>query len=444
MNHRRPSLKALSVVGGIVLLIALMLPAAPAIASPEGEIRIDNNSEFDREHGVRSGKGTKKSPYVIEGWDLHNLEIHDTDRYVTIRNNVVGTLRLNWIGDRVKIVHNRIGDLRVNENVKRTGAATSGVVSWNRFGHVGQLRHWDGKFSHNIVGSRESVDRSESLWSNHFRIANLDGFNGARYTNNTFYGYVETRLHGHHHSSAFGDHSHYHGSKGTKYTLDHMERYHRMVFAHNRIYSSGPYALIYTDSAHSANDRTAESETNEALNDPHVHHTRVTMVDNDLNGAGLVVDIFNADDQKHLRTERGQFSIRNNDISVREYRHAANPWEEAPIGIEVHEAKDINLQIEGNKITGPSEESTTAADMLTKYVPAGIRLLRVSEGMIRLSNNSVSNREAGIYARDFQNVHWWINGFKTSAVSRQVDYDNSSRQPHEGKSGKSGSRKHDH
>jgi hypothetical protein len=438
MDARQPGWRRLALLVTLALCL-VALPSVPAVARPEdGSIVIEDNGAFNPENGVRSGKGTKANPYVIEGWELNQLTIHDTDRYVVIKNNIINNLTLNWIGDRVKIVHNRIGDMRVNENVERTGEATSGVISFNRFGFLGQLRHWDGVFSHNVVGAPASDDQLSIESPGGFRVANLDGFNGAKYLANTFYGYVELRLHGHHHSSAYGQPSHYHGAEhGAEHggsMLEHMERYHSAKFAGNKIYSDGPYGFIYTDSNHAANDRTATSETNEALEDPHVHHTKVAILNNELIGSGIVVDIFNAPDtQKHLRTATGMMTIKGNTVRLWEYRQTIDGWSEPPVGIEVHQARDLHLMIEDNKITGPQVETTRGTtDSVGGYVASGIELWDIEKAYIHITDNFITNRIDAIYARRFNRVQWWIHGLRTEGVDNEVDYDNSSAEPEGG------------
>lgn len=59
-------------------------------------IYINGNSEFTQENGVLSGNGTKKNPYVIEGWDIlskkgknknsYGIQIENTDSYFVIKN----------------------------------------------------------------------------------------------------------------------------------------------------------------------------------------------------------------------------------------------------------------------------------------------------------------------------------------------------------------------
>ena len=424
------SVRPVSILFCAVLLMALAPATSAVAAGPEGSVIIANDGQFDAAHGVRRGTGTKQNPYVIEGWELQQLEIHDTTRHVLIRNNIIGTLTLNWIGDRATVVRNRIRDLRVNENVKRTGTATDGMITNNRFDQVGQLRHYDGVFANNVVGTPENGStETYAISTTHRRIANLDGFNGARYVDNLFYGYVETRLHGHHHSSGFQDNSHYHGNEPRGESLTHMQRYHSMTFRGNRIVSEGPYGLIFTDSNHSANDRTATSETNEALNDPHAHHTKVLIENNELVGSGIVVDIFNAEDSKHLRSVTGHMTIQRNDIKVQEYRHTVNAWDEPAVGIEVRDANDLHLTIADNQIAGPSKQQTVVSDAANGFVGAGIKLVRVKGAAIHLMDNMVANRQVGVLAREFTRVDWWIHGLKTDAVATEVDYDNSSSEP---------------
>ncbi|MGH2728992.1 MAG: hypothetical protein ACRDJI_00120, partial [Actinomycetota bacterium] len=98
MRARFEAMRAPSILFGVALIATLVvMPTVVAEAGPrDGQIVIENNSQFDEAHGVRSGSGTKANPYVIEGWDVHLLEIHDTSKAVTIKNNLIGTLRLNW------------------------------------------------------------------------------------------------------------------------------------------------------------------------------------------------------------------------------------------------------------------------------------------------------------------------------------------------------------
>src|SRR5688500_3982163 len=105
----RPSIRSSAVAIATVLVGGLLFTAAPAVAGVEdGSVVIGENSQFTEQNGVRFGKGTKRHPYVIEGYELGRLEIHDTNRYVVIRNNIINSLTLDWVGNRVKVVRNRI------------------------------------------------------------------------------------------------------------------------------------------------------------------------------------------------------------------------------------------------------------------------------------------------------------------------------------------------
>ena len=58
-------------IGAVILMVGLLVgPSTRAVAAPESRenIVITKDSEFNPAHGVRSGEGTKKNPYVISGW----------------------------------------------------------------------------------------------------------------------------------------------------------------------------------------------------------------------------------------------------------------------------------------------------------------------------------------------------------------------------------------
>jgi hypothetical protein len=440
-------------LGGATVMCLLALYAVVA-AAPAGavgpqapddgpkqdrhSIYISANNEFNPANGVRSGSGTKSDPFVISDWNVDTIHIHDTDRYVVIRDNVISSrLVLDWIGDRVTVVHNNVGDLRVNQNVRRTGDMTSGLIANNTFGVVGQLRHWDGVFAHNVVGTQGGGMEDLPFFMN--EAVNFDGFNGGRFHHNTVYGFVNMTLHGHHHSTGFGNHSHDHAPAPAKSEdgheghaakkdqkpmyddMDHTKRYHQVFVYNNKIYAEAPYALRYTDQNHAANDRTANSEQNPALNEPHVHYTRVHLMNNKLYGGGIAVDIFNADDERHLSTKRGSVHIANNVISLT--RTDGDIFGGGLHGISVNDAKDITLEIVGNSI----KETVAQTDSLTRAstMDAGIRLGRFDIGNLTIADNSVSDMAYGVYARELtKSVYWLVSGLKTSNVGMELYYDN--------------------
>ncbi len=401
----------------VVLVVSVVLGGGSAAVgsekvAPSLNIRILKNAEFTRETGVSEGKGTAADPYVFSGLELNSLHIENTSKYVEIKNNTIaGQLLLDWVGDRAKVHYNSIGQLDVNRNVARTGAPTSGSMVHNTFGNVNQLRHWDGLFANNTVGRRDQLNA---------RAANFDGFNGARYDRNTFYGFVDARLHDHHHSTGFDGGSHIHD--GMDHGKNHSQRYHSATVTNNRITTSHDYALAYLDTGHAGNDRTAPSETNEALNDPHAHHTRVRFSGNKLSGAGILVDVFNATDDKHLRTYAGLVDIEKNSITLgKDDFFSAKQLN----GIEVRNAKDLRLSIEKNAIIG-WKPGNGFFDFLEQWdTNAGIFLAQVEKANIRLLGNRVENRTHGIRAANFKvDVDWVIGGLTTKNVTERVHAEN--------------------
>ncbi|MGH2760480.1 MAG: hypothetical protein ACRDKJ_13105, partial [Actinomycetota bacterium] len=349
------------------------------------------------------------------GWELNNIRIENTDRFVALRDNTVtGQMVLNWIGDRAHVQGNEINDLRVNQNQRRTGMPTSGVIAHNTFRVVGQLRHWDGLFERNTVGSADALGS---------RAVNFDGFNGARFRNNTIRGYMDARLHGHHHSSGFSGSSHQHSGEGHAHAVDHTKRYHRVSITNNVITTTADYALAYLDTNHAGNDRTAPSEQEEALREPHVHHTRVSIAANELRGAGLLVNVFNADDkQKHPETATGSVELRDNVVTL----GPDDFWSFRDLyGIEVKQARDLDLVIDGNEISGRKDDDGFFGNFDGDR-NAGIFVHALDAADIWITDNSVKQRAFGVRAEQFsETVSWVIRGLRTTNVDDAVYQDES-------------------
>ena len=406
----------------VCVLVTAIATGSTAVRAAERQrptmhIRIVTNSEFDREHGVTSGKGTESNPYVISGLELASLHIENTSKWVEIKNNTIAnTLLLDWVGG-VKVHHNNIGTLVANRNVKRTGMPTTGSIVRNTIGNVQQLRHWDGVFAYNTVGTGKTVKQ---------RAANLDGFNGARYEHNRFYGFVDARLHGHHHSSSFGGESHMHSGHHHATKVDHTQRYHQVSLTNNTIYADNTYALAWLDTGHAGNDRTAPSETDEDLNLPHAHHTKVRFAGNKLMGAGILIDVFNANDQRHVRTYRGSLEIDNNSITLgKDDFFSARQL----IGIDVRNATDVTTRIRKNKITG-WKPNTFLKFLENSDTDAGILLQNVDKADVWIIGNSVANRHYGVRATNFTvSTRWFIGSLKTTNVDEPVSYQNVPRRP---------------
>jgi hypothetical protein len=436
------------IVGGSILITGPAAAASGPTAPPDesskqthDSVTIGADNEFNPANAVRSGMGTRRNPFVISGWQIDQLRIHDTDKWVSIHDNDIGTLVLDWVGNRVTVKNNSVDDLRVNQNVERTGDMTSGKIVHNSFDVVGQLRHWDGLFAYNIVGTPDSM--TQGIPFSETEAVNFDGFNGAHFRNNTIYGFVDATLHGHHHSSGYGQHSHSHAYTPPAETedaehaehahhhddmsdmghdVDHTVRYDEVFISNNKIYSSGPFALRYNDLNHAANDRTATSETNPDLNLPHVHHTHVFLTGNKLYGSGISIEVFNADDEHHERIGHGMVVIKNNEVALT--RPTTADFTTVARGIAVHSAQGLELRIAGNAV----KETVPDTNSLTHEADsdAGIYLDNLDKATVFIAQNELTDTPYGVYAREMsETVNWWINGLKTTRVGMPVYYDNS-------------------
>lgn len=414
----------------ILVFGALGLVAPSAVAEERQQrvnILIGSDAEFTSANGVRSGTGTPDDPYVISGWKVSSLHIHDTNKHFVIRDNeITNRLVLNWTGPGVTVVNNTISNLRVNENVKRTGLPTTGRIAHNKIAVVGQLRHWDGVFERNVVGQSGQMDIPFLSQ----RAVNFDGFNGARFRNNTIYGYMDVKLHGHHHGSGYGDTSHDHSAMQDHSTHgdhamadeDHTQRYHEVWVTGNKIFASSWYTLGYNDEGHAGNDRTAASEQNEELNRPHVHYTKVHLNNNVLVGSGLDVSVFNAQDDLHRAYATGLVEIKGNSISI---SREQDDLFEGRTGISVFSARWAEVVISGNEITGLYDGESLLYD--TNDYDTGISITQMSDGEVQVIDNVVRKMGTALAAQQFTRATLWLEGLDTSEVREDVYTDESAR-----------------
>jgi hypothetical protein len=405
-----------------------------------------------------TGTGSLADPFVLEGLHVTSvLELKDTEDYYVIRENYVdGTLKLNWNADNVHVHHNYVRDLRVNQNIERTGDATGGLIEKNVFGVVGQIRHFDGVFRENEVGPAPAgmfddlIEDSGELvpWMAERIVLNIDGFDGAVFEANDIVGYVEMQLHGHHHGSCFDCHSHNHGDEKKAAMHDHTIRYHEAVFRANTITVEKGVAFRYTDQAHRGDDRTATSEPEETLRDPHEHFTRILIADNTLVGGPLFVDVFNADSRDHANEEttklekvavheghayRGDFVLRGNTVryELKDQSLKTSIMEElVRDGILVRDAKETNLVLEGNVIELANARDGTLlgaipiVDYWAGAAPAGIHLRDVRQAHVDVRDNAIAGPHFGVLARDMpKDATWTLSENEFVKVVEEVDYD---------------------
>ncbi len=446
-------------------------PAAGSVPSAEdaksleevSHLRIQTDHGANPANGVRDGDGTLESPYVISGYYVTgDLYLGDTDACYEIKENyVAGQLSLNWNGQCVWVHHNFIRDLRVNENIKRTGYATGGLIEANQVEFIGQLRHYDGEVRDNVVGPRTSdsafdeVLEETPLLAADLLLANIDGFNQGLIHQNTFHGPVDLDFHGHHHGTGFfAPHSHYHGQDANHtpdHHEDHTDRWTSVSFTDNRIVDDVAYGLRYEDENHAGDDRTANSEDNEMLDEDHVHHSDVLIARNTIDGAQVWIDVFNADDERHKARNPGTLQVLDNTVTLRQ-----RPDEDAlglgvplpfltarpflpDVGILVQATKELNATISGNRITFvPVEQQEPKGPLSplgelvgqffgpTREEPAAILIEGVRDAHLTIDGNQASGFVYGVRARDMdQQVEWSLSGNSFEGAQHDVYYDDS-------------------
>ena len=443
-------------------------PASGTVPSQEAasklpqmsQIAITNDTMFNPSHGVRGGNGTLDNPYVISGYDVTgDLYIGDTDACVEIKENWIdGQLRLNWNGQCVFVHHNYIRDLRVNENVARTGLDTGGLIEANTINYIGQIRHYDGEFRNNVVGPRDDAnlpygpfqDPENALpFTSDTRVLNIDGWNEALFDHNTITGSVDLKLHGHHHSTGFlATHSHYHGDSASRMAAmahDHTNRWESVEFSDNVVTDPTGYGLRYTDENHAGDDRTASSETTKQLDDDHQHHTHAEILRNHVTGAGIWVDIFNADDEKHKVRNPGWLAIEDNTVDVQERDPGAlglvpfvstAPQYEPQVGIWIMDVKEVQLSVQRNIVSfAPKADSPTAQiyDLEQTLLrttqsqgPTGILIETARDANITVANNKATGYTFGVDARSMdEKVQWAVYGNDFASAANPVYYDDS-------------------
>ncbi len=391
--------------------------------------------------GYAPGNGTLENPYVIEGlYIAGDLMLQDTDAFVTIRNNWIGgQLTLNWNAQNVHVHHNHIHDLRVNENIRRDGYATGGLLERNEIGYVGQLRHYDGEFRFNTVGPMPASgpydDVQETVpydFANDPRIANIDGFNQGLIHNNTFHGSVDLDFHGHHHGTGFfAPHSHYHGDDDARalHDHDHTLRWTSVSFRDNLVIDPDGYGVRYEDRNHAGDDRTARSEQEETLKDDHRHWSLVDLIDNRVEGAGLWVDVFNADDAHHQSRNDGWLTIAGNTVILQQRERGPlglwGPNFQPAIGYQLQSTKELWLVVADNHAEyHPREEGLLAVEP-GRATPIAYQIRGIHDADVQVTGNTAMGFDVGMQGRQFDEVTLLLDGNDFGNASRPHDFDDS-------------------
>lgn len=409
-----------------------------------------------RAEGYLTGDGTPESPYVLEDFYVSDeLSITSINRSLILREGYVdGTLRLNYIGESLYVHHVYADDLRVNENVKRTGPNTGGLFHDNHFAFVGQIRHFVGEFTKNDIGPRPTGAVADYLGDAGIAkvspevVFNFDGFHRADVHHNRFVGEVDIKLHGHNHADClvcpvhdhsdereFPDRERDHTATDSAIGFDsrHSVRYVSLLFHDNRIEVPGGVALRYNDRNHAGDDRTANSEPNPRLEDPHVHHQDVTIRGNTLVGGSLLIDVFNAADERHPLQNQGVLRLQNNDVLVRFQAPAASRTSPAFVsGIQVQSMDGLELRAIGNDVgflRVDDDEPGSALWGVLERDPElrGFHLASAKTSNLTIADNTVDDGRFGVYAQDFaETVHWILrsNEFQTTETWRGQDVQN--------------------
>jgi hypothetical protein len=419
-----------------------------------GHVHIQTDKDLTPANGIRKGSGTLDDPFVISGYHVTgDLAIYDTDLCLLITGNWFDSqLRLNWNGNCVHVHHNFIRDLRVNENIPRDGLATGGLIEDNVINYVGQIRHYNGEFRNNVIGPRDDArlpygifDDPENLipFFKDTRILNVDGFDQGWFHHNTVVGSVDLKLHGHHHGTGFlATHSHYHGddkARMREHAHDHTQRWHSVRFEDNKVTDPAGYGLRYVDQAHAGDDRTAASESTEELGKEHRHRTKVEIRRNHVVGAGIWVDVFNADDRLHKMRNPGWFWVTDNTVELKErpkgllgeqfFGRAYDP----NVAIRVDDAKEATFDIRGNTLSWKEDASARGPlpaigipFFAEESRPTAILFQGVRDATLLVQDNRGTGFAHGVAAASMdEKAHWLLAGNDFSGASQPVYYDRS-------------------
>ena len=406
-----------------------------------------------RNEGHLAGNGTLENPYILEDFYVDGeLSITSTDKALIIREGYVnGQLKLNYIGSLVYVHHVYASDLRVNENVKRDGTNTGGLFHDNKFAFVGQIRHFVGEFMQNEIGPRPQTVIQEYAADTGVAkvppgvVFNFDGFHTADVHHNKFFGQVDIKLHGHNHAdcfvcpihnhddeAGFPGHDHAALAEDLGFRSRHSVRYVSLLFRDNEIRVPEGIGLRYNDRNHAGDDRTANSEPNEYLNDRHLHFQDITIRNNRIIGGSIQIDVFNAADENHPVQNRGILRLWDNHIEVHyELRFAPTAQQASkPLpGIHVRVVDGLELVARGNTIRFVEDksgdpESLAGQAAAPKPELRGFTLEQADASNLSLAGNVVESGRFGAYAQKFtESVRWILRGndFRTEENWRAKD-----------------------
>lgn len=166
----------IAIIIGISFLIGLVLfvglSSKVNAYTPHDPIRIDSNNDFDANHGVNSGSGTKFDPWIIENWGINGsnkgycIYIGNTTDYFVVRNCYL---------------HNASGDSNVEYS------SNSGIYLYNvENGTINNnILCFNQRYGVHLHSSSQNSIYNNTAKNNHWGISLNSGSNSNTIYNNT-------------------------------------------------------------------------------------------------------------------------------------------------------------------------------------------------------------------------------------------------------------------
>jgi hypothetical protein len=361
-----------------------------------GAILLRASADFSPANGVRSGAGTPADPYLVEDVFATSLTIRDLNVSVELRHDYVsGALTLDWTGPTARLVDSYVGTLVTNTNRPHHAEATWLDVVGSRIGGA-VLRHAGGDVVESVIGPDGPSDPGALA-------LNVEGYDGLRLANDTVRGPVELRLHGHHFSGSFAD-----AWMPMDMPGNATDRYDALSVVDDVFVDPTGRGVDVSDRDHAANDRTASSDPDPALNLPHRHFTDVQFDRDTIEGAGLLVEDANASDPHHL--PGGSTHVHVGDLAV------VDPLNGVAVRIAQNMGADVAIEGGSLRMTGRVAGSV------------GVLVDGMTRGSVDVRGVTIQGFDVGVQARHVgKNASWSVQDETFLADGRDVDWDSTVR-----------------
>ncbi|HLE96674.1 MAG TPA: hypothetical protein VI997_04820, partial [Candidatus Thermoplasmatota archaeon] len=181
---------------------------------------------------------------------------------------------------------------------------------------------------------------------------------------------------------------------------------HRLLFERNTIVDPLGFGLRYNDRNHAGDDRQATSEQEPALELPHSHETHVAFLENTVDGAPFLVEIFMAKDELH-GLGRGELLVEGNRIVNATMKD----------GIFLTAVGEADVRLVGNVV----EKSLALLGS-----GSGIRLVGFEDSTIEILDNRIDGFRHGVSAQAFDGAtRWTVAGNRITGAEQDVWWDES-------------------